>query len=204
MRSAFITSWQKALQVKSFGTKCIISIILLAICGIVSPIIFQFIQQREGLLLHDIVLKWLPSIDLSLYIFVLLYLLILMAVGSLVRTPHELIIAVQAYIILTTFRFIMLLLVPLEPPTGIVELGDPLVEYLFYQQSITKDLFFSGHTSLIFLLALSASGPARRVLFFGTLPLALMLLVQHAHYTVDIVAAPVFAWLAFSLSKKIP
>ena len=205
MPSPFVTAWQKALQVKGFRIKCLISVVLLAICAVVSPIIFQFIQQREGYVLNDVVLTWFPSLNLSSYIFILLYLLIVSAVISLSHYPHALMNAIQAYVILTIFRFITLLLVPLNPPVGIIELTDPLVDYLFYQQSITKDLFFSGHTSLIFLLAFSTPpGVLRRILFLGTIPLATMLLLQHAHYTIDIIAAPVFAWLVSLLAKRIP
>src|SRR5689334_14883131 len=101
-------TWQIALQVKGFRVKCIISILLLAICGIVSPMIFQFIQQREGTILHDAFLNLFPSIDLSLSIFILLYLIILVALVSLIKRPHQLLIAIQAYSFLTVFRFITL------------------------------------------------------------------------------------------------
>ena len=205
MPSPLVTTWQKALQVKGFKIKCLISIGLLVVCAIVSPIIFQHIQKREGYELNDVVLNWFPSLDLSVYIFILLYLLILSAVVNLFHHPHAFLKALQAYIILTILRFITLLLVPLNPPAGIVELVDPLVDSLLYQQSVTKDLFFSGHTSLIFLLALSSPrGPIRQVLFLGTIPLAVMLLLQHAHYTVDIIAAPFFAWVAWLIAKRIP
>jgi hypothetical protein len=30
-----------------------------------------------------------------------------------------------------------------------------------------------------------------------------MLLIQHAHYTIDVLAAPVFAWLAIFASRKV-
>jgi len=95
--------------------------------------------------------------------------------------------------------------VALNPPPNIIELIDPFVQYLFYQQSVTKDLFFSGHTSLLILLAFVIPSPScRLVLFVGAGIVACMLLIQHAHYTVDIIVAPFFSWLALTLSRKIP
>ena len=204
MPPPILQRWRSALQVKSFRNKIIISGLLIGVCAFIAPILFQFIQEREGPTLNDYLLHWLPVYDLSVWIFTLIYILILLSVTSLLQSPDLFLKTLQAYIILTIFRFITMLLVPLNPPMNIIELNDPLVQQFFYQQSITKDLFFSGHTSILILLALSvANSRLKVVLFSGALIVALMLLIQHAHYTVDVVLAPLFSWLAFVLAKKI-
>jgi hypothetical protein len=205
MPSPFITRWRSALQVKSFRNKIIISGILLGACAFIAPTLFQFIQQREGPTLNDYILLWLPVYDLSVWVFTILYLLILTGVIFIVQNPNLFLKTLQAYIILTILRFITMLLVPLNPPLNIIELNDPLVQEFLYQQSITKDLFFSGHTSILVLLALSVTNNRLKVvLFSGALMVAFMLLVQHAHYAVDILLAPFFSWLAYTIAKKIP
>jgi hypothetical protein len=205
MSVSIIKAWKTALEVKSFRLKSIISATLLILCALSAPYFFQLIQERDGYILHDYLLAVLPSIDLSYWIFILLYIFILYGVTSLLYTPNQFLIAVQAYILLTIFRFITIFLVPLDPPAGIIELNDPFVQYFLYQQSITKDLFFSGHTSLLLLLAFSMpSARARYILFAGSILVATMLLIQHAHYTIDILAAPVFTWLVWALAKKLP
>ena len=205
MPPSILQRWRLALQVKSFRNKIIISGLLIGVCAFIAPILFQFIQEREGPTLNDYLLHWLPVYDLSVWIFTLIYILIVLSVISLLQNPDLFLKALQAYIILTIFRFITMLLVPLNPPLNILELHDPLVQQFFYHQSITKDLFFSGHTSILVLLALSVSNNRLKfVLFSGALIVAVMLLLQHAHYTVDIVLAPVFSWIAFVLAKKIP
>ena len=182
MSSSIFQRWRSALQVKSFRNKFIISGILIGGCACIAPVLFQFIQQREGPTLNDYLLLWLPVYDLSVWIFTLLYILILLGVISILQNPHLFLQTLQAYIILTILRFISMLLVPLNPPMSIIELNDPLVQQFFYQQSITKDLFFSGHTSILVLLALSLTNYRLKVaLFSGALIVALMLLVQHAH-----------------------
>jgi hypothetical protein len=200
-----VTRWRSALQVKSFRGKIIISCILLVGCAFIAPLVFQFIQQRTGFTLNDYILNWLPVYDLSLWTFVLLYFLILLGVVALLGTPQQFLVTLQAYIILTILRFITMLLVPLDPPLQIIELQDPFVQRFFYQQMVTKDLFFSGHTSLLVLLALSVPVVLiKRILFFGALMVGLMLLLQHAHYTIDVLLAPLFSWLAITLANKIP
>lgn len=204
MSVSIIKAWKTALEVKSFRLKSIISGTLLVLCALVAPYFFQFIQERDGYILHDYLLTLLPSIDLSYWIFILLYILIIYAVVSLLYTPHQFLIALQAYIVLTIFRFITIFLVPLDPPAGIIELNDPFVQYFLYQQSVTKDLFFSGHTSLLLLFTFSVpSARSRYLLLTGSILIATMLLFQHAHYTIDILAAPLFSWLAYILAKKL-
>ncbi len=204
MLSHIATRWRSALQVKSFRIKIIIAGTLLGLCAFTAPILFQFIQEREGLILNDYLLNRLPAHELSAWIFILLYILIFSGIFSLLLSPYRFLLALQAYIILTILRFATILLVPLEPPLHILELHDPFVQHLFYQQSVTKDLFFSGHTSILVMLAFAVESPRLRVaLFTGAFVVASMLVLQHTHYTIDIVAAPFFAWLAVFLAKKI-
>lgn len=202
---SIIKAWKTALQVKSFIIKSIISGVLLVLCAITAPIFFQFIQKREGYILNDYLLNLLPSVDLSYGVFILLYLLIFVGVRYLLVRPQLFLVTLQGYIILTVLRCITIFFFPLDPPSDIIELNDPFVQYFFYQQSVTKDLFFSGHTSLLLLLTLSVqSTRLKSVLLAGSCLIAFMLLLQHAHYTIDILAAPFFSWLALSLAKKLP
>ena len=196
--------WKSALQDKSFRNKFIITAGLLALCAVVAPYIFEYVQQRNGLILNDYLLNRFPACDLSFWVFLVLYIFILPGVFILVLEPMRFLQGIFAYVIITVLRFITLLLVPLDPPVNIIELRDPLVQYLFYQQSITKDLFFSGHTSILILLGMTmAAWWLRLTYFLGALIIAVMLLVQHAHYTIDIIAAPFFAWLSVALSQRI-
>jgi hypothetical protein len=205
MLSPILIRWRSALQVKSFRNKFIISCLLLGACAFIAPALFQYIQQREGPTLNDYILAWLPVYDLSVWVFTLLYILILTGVIFLLQDPTLFLKTIQAYTILTILRFITMLLVPLNPPLNIIELNDPMVQQLLYQQSITKDLFFSGHTSILVLLALSVTNNrVKVVLFSGAFIVAAMLLIQHAHYAVDVILAPLFSWLAYTIAKKVP
>src|SRR5687767_5328773 len=120
-----VSHWRSALQDKRFRNKILIAAILLALCAYVAPIFFKYIQQREGLVLNDYLLNKLPAYDLSVWTFVLLYILILSAVISLAFNPQLFLLTLQAYIILTLLRFVTILIVPLDPPLQLVELIDP-------------------------------------------------------------------------------
>jgi len=96
-------------------------------------------------------------------------------------------------------------LVPLEPPIGIIPLRDPFVEGAFYDNKVlVKDLFFSGHTSNMVLLTLFMDIKwIKIILVFASAAVAYLLLVQHVHYAIDIIAAPFFAYLAYRAAIKI-
>jgi membrane-associated phospholipid phosphatase len=69
---------------------------------------------------------------------------------------------------------------------------------------LNKDLFFSGHTATLFLIFLYLPGqPARRVFLPVILTVAMLLLLQHVHYTIDVVAAFPFAYAAFRMVRHL-
>ena len=82
---------------------------------------------------------------------------------------------------------------------GILPLHDLFLKNTFYcQEVLLKDLFFSGHTASVFLLYfLIPQKWVKRVLLAGGLTLGFLLMHQHVHYTIDIVAAPFFSWIAY-------
>jgi hypothetical protein len=204
MLSAAVRAWRIALQDKSFRIELTMSVIGLLVCAWVAPRIFQHVQNRPGRLLQDYVLDLLPAIDLSIWIFTILYVLIVICILALLTHPLKFLITLQAYVLLTLIRFNTMHFFPLEPPVNMVVLNDPFVQYFFYQEVITKDLFFSGHTSILVLLGLGLPFKRlRTIILTGAGIVGMMLLVQHAHYTIDVLAAPLFAGLAFFAVKKL-
>jgi hypothetical protein len=92
-------------------------------------------------------------------------------------------------------------LLPLDPPQTMIPLTDPFVEYFGTGISLSKDLFFSGHTSTLFLLGLTMQARRwRTFFFFCTAAVACCVLIQHIHYTVDVFVAPFFAYASYRLA----
>ncbi|AMR28391.1 hypothetical protein A0257_15695 [Hymenobacter psoromatis] len=165
------------------------------------PGFFQHIQQRSGgLLLPDPLLRLLPHHDVGTLIFVLMYGAVVVGVGWLLVHPRLFLRGLWALLLLLLMRMLTIWLVPLVPPLDILPLSDPLLARLFHtspSEAITKDLFFSGHTSTVALLALAARGWWRRGLAVLMVLVGVLVLVQRVHYTYDVLAAPLFAWLAY-------
>jgi membrane-associated phospholipid phosphatase len=102
------------------------------------------------------------------------------------------------------FRMIAMYLLPLDPPPAMIPLQDPMVEFFGTGKLLTRDLFFSGHTSTLFLLFLVTPRGILKSLFLGcTILVAVAVLVQHVHYTIDVFAAPFFAYAAVKLADRI-
>jgi len=168
------------------------------------PGFFLHIQAKPGLRMPDPLLDMLPSMDISVPLFVFLYAVVAIAVVALSRYPLVFLRAAQAYVMLLVLRMITMALVTLEPPPGLVELEDPISTFFYPgQRPFSKDLFFSGHTATVFLLHLAfPTRIGRRLLLVATVLVGLAVLVQHVHWTVDVLAAPFFAWLAWWLSAR--
>jgi hypothetical protein len=83
----------------------------------------------------------------------------------------------------------------------LITLHDPFVSLIAYDTStFAKDLFFSGHISTLLVLVFPEPEKRFRMIKTAvTLVVAGMLLVQHIHYSIDILAAPLFTYVAFWL-----
>ncbi|WP_460622699.1 phosphatase PAP2-related protein [Hymenobacter tenuis] len=199
-------SWPEAWRYTKFRHQLLLVLGGLLLLATLLPRFFAWIEARPGYQLPDPLLAALPAYDVSGLAFGVIYLGIGLGVATLLPRPQHLLRALLAYLLLHGFRCLMLALLPLEPPTGLVLLHDPLVDQFFYAAPvpITKDLFFSGHTATLFLLALAVPRGWRRwVLAAGTFIIGVLVLVQHAHYTYDVLAAPLFAGLSFWLARKL-
>jgi hypothetical protein len=127
------------------------------------------------------------------------------AILILVREPDRLLMAAQGYAVMVVLRIAAMWLVPLEAPPTLIPLKDPFVEFFGGMAgTLNKDLFFSGHTSTLFLLFLNVPGvAARRVFLICTLAVAGCVLVQHAHYAVDVLVAFPFAYAAYRIVRRL-
>jgi membrane-associated phospholipid phosphatase len=64
-------------------------------------------------------------------------------------------------------------------------------------------LFFSGHTANLALLAFMVDIKwLKYILGICTFIVAVLLLVQHVHYTIDVLVAPFAAYISYKLAKS--
>lgn len=94
----------------------------------------------------------------------------------------------------------------LPPPPGVIW-RNPGFPALLVTYSVGNDFFFSGHTALAVLGAIEATmlGPAWLSVIAASIALGEMLivLVLRAHYTMDVVAGALAAFLAASVAGRL-
>jgi hypothetical protein len=198
-------AWPTAWQQPSFRYRLLLTLALLF--GLVAnlPRFFAWVQARPGTLLPDPLLTLLPVHDVSWFTFIIIYLSVGFTLLYVLPRPYLLLRLLAAYWLMQVARVGLLTLLPLEPPPGLLPLRDPIIDTFIYVAAgpITKDLFFSGHTATVMLLALGVGpGVRRRWLLAATTAVGLLVLIQHVHYTYDVLAAPLFAWGCYWLAGR--
>lgn len=176
----------------------------LIIVLIALPFFFQYIQNRQGPLLNDWVLNRLPAYDVSIPIFAVIWGLAILTIVRALQNPDILLTLLWSYVLVTITRMLTIITVALDPPVDLIELVDPISNSFYGAEFVTRDLFFSGHTSTVFLMYLCLRHRTDKALaLMGTILVGIMLLVQHVHYTIDVMAAPIGTYLVYLLGKKI-
>jgi hypothetical protein len=160
------------------------------------PPFFQHIERRPGIQLHDAVLARIPAQDVSVYIFMIIWGMGLLTLVRAIANPAIYVRYVWLYIVICLTRLLTIMLVPLAAPAGLVELVDPLTGVFYGHAVVTKDLFYSGHTATLITMYFCLEKRSDRILsIIATCIVGCLLLVQHVHYTIDVLAAPVFVFL---------
>lgn len=197
-------TWQFAWEYPAFRVKFILGLLVLFLILFYAQDFFLFIQARNGVLIDDWVLSRLPAHNVSRYIFLIINPAIGFFIWRIIKNSSMCITALWGYVFLCMARMITILLIPLEAPVNLVHLTDPFLVLVYGPHAITKDLFFSGHTATLCLIGLCLENKNEKmIIFFAAAILAVLLLVQHVHYTADVIAAPVFSYIFWYLGKKI-
>ena len=161
----------------------------------------DFIEGRPGSVLADPVLNIFNPLEVTWFTFGIIYVSVIITVLRLSWQPSQLLITFQAYIFIAVARMASMYLTPLDPPPMLIPLEDPFVQSVS-TGVLTRDLFFSGHTSTMFLLFLSCTNRKMKIFFLvGTILVGLLVLIQHVHYSIDVVAAPFYAYTCYKISS---
>ena len=189
---------------KGRRTEFIVTILLLAIILFIFPNFLAYVEGRQGVTLADPVLELFNPIDLTWLTFGLIYISLIVALYSFAAKPEILLLALQSYSLLVIFRMMVMYSAPLDAPERLILLNDPFVQFFGSGEVLTKDLFFSGHTATLFLLFLISDKKHLKIIFLiSTVLVGIAVLLQHVHYTIDVLAAPFFAYSSYKLAKII-
>ncbi|MDZ7899557.1 MAG: phosphatase PAP2-related protein [Arcicella sp.] len=198
--------WKTALSNYSFTVKLLVTIAIFIVGALQFPTYFSHIQKREGRVLNDYVLNYLPAQDVSTPIFAIIYGLLIYMLCRVLTKPNLFLLFALTFVIETVFRMTTIYLFPLNQPQNLVILHDIFSELLIYGDSepITKDLFFSGHTATMVMIWLFVEKPLEKIVArIATIILASLLLIQHVHYTIDVFGAFFFTYLSYLIAKQI-
>ena len=198
-------AWTEAWRSRTFRAHALVTPIALAATLNLLGHVLPWVERRTAVApLADPVLALLPPRDLTWLTFSLIYAGLIVGLARLLTRPRALVTGVQAYVVLLLLRMLAMYLTPLAAPPGMLPLRDPFAEFFTSTSLLTKDLFFSGHTSTMFLLFLAVPGREAKALFlFCTVTVGSALLWQHVHYAADVLAAPPFAYLAFHIASRL-
>jgi hypothetical protein len=196
-------TWKNAVSTSVIRIKLIAGLALLAALFLIFPVFFQYIQQRQGPVLYDFVLNNIPAVNLSVPLFMCIWIPGLLMAYRAVKSPSIFITFLWSFLFLSGFRLSTITLCNFNPPRGLVALTDPLLSRFYGNSTVTKDLMFSGHTATIFLIYLCLEKQSDRlVALTASILVGIFVLIQHIHYTVDVVFAIPFALLAWFLGIK--
>lgn len=196
--------WVEAIRNPVYVRKLMIAVITIIACLSVLPVFFQVIEHREGPVLKDAFLNLVPGRDVSYGIVAIIWGLMILSIVRCVQSPRLTLLFLLGFCFFFLTRFITISLFPLNPPPDLIILFDPLSNSFYGKNFVTKDLFYSGHTASQFLIFFALPKKTDKLLALtGSILMGVLVLIQHIHYTVDVIAAPVFAFFCYFVAKKL-
>lgn len=160
-----------------------------------------YAARMAGPTVGDLLLAYLPTVDVSWIYSYGAYLFGLIVVAAGVTQPSRAPYLLKSIALFITVRAGFMVLTHLGPPPGMTMASVPFPSYL----SSGSDYFFSGHTGLPFLLALLFwDRPGWRALFLSaTLIGATAVLLGHIHYSIDVVAGLFITHGIFLIGRRL-
>jgi hypothetical protein len=200
----FVDDWQRALRNREFRSQLLVTLAVLVVTLLLLRSFMSYIGARMGAVLEDPVLGLFPPASFAWVTFSLIYAGFLLGIASLVVHPFSFLLALRAAVIVIILRAVCQFFLPIDPPPDAIPLADPFIRIPGFRPVIARDLFFSWHTALLTLLVFVVQWrDLKIILVLLTLIVSVLMLVQHAHYTIDLLAAPCFAYAAYGLAKWI-
>ena len=199
-----LSAWRDNLQSSDYRKKLIVGVSLISLILLSLPFFYQAIEQRNGIQFNDYLLEILPSYDLSLFIFIVIWSMTLLTFSRFKQDPNLFLTFLWGFILINLSRFVSIGLIPLDAPRDLIPIIDPISNQFYGPKFITKDLFFSGHTAAMYLMFLCLKKRTDKILALtATILVGFAVLLQHVHYTIDVVMAPLITYFIWIGAKKI-
>lgn len=197
-------NWRNGWSNKAFRVNLISGVLLMIVLLIFTYHFFFYIEHLPGgTVLNDWVLKKIPPEDVSLPIACLEASVVIIFLFRSTTNPNLFVTFLFGFILILFFRIVTIYITQYRPPVGLIELKDPIAGTVYKSGFIKRDLFYSGHVAILYLFYLCSDKKRDKYyILFAVISVAILLLVQHVHYTIDVLCAPFFAFGCFWLTKR--
>jgi membrane-associated phospholipid phosphatase len=197
-------NWNIAFSNPHFRNRFLVSVVVLIVILTGFASLLAYIETRQGHTFYDPILNFIKPRDVSDFIFFVTYSAAIIGLIYAFLSPYKFLHLIQMYGALTLLRVVTLFFIPLEPPTAIIPLRDQFLTHTFYAgNEHLKDLFFSGHAATLFLFYFFTINKTLKYTFLAAaISVSIGVMVQHVHYSYDVIAAPIFAYIAFRVITK--
>ena len=198
-----MTTWKNVRSDRQLLVRFGVATIGLAVALVAYTQFLTRIEQRQGVAFLDPLHVLFAPVDLTWVTFSMVYGAVLGAGIVLLREPLALLWAMQAYTMHALLRMTMMWALPLDPPITMIPLIDPVVSAVTSGGApLTRDLFYSGHVGTLVVLSMVVPQRwARRALAILTTLVGIAVILQHVHYTVDVLVAPFVATIAARITR---
>lgn len=200
----FRNNWSVALQEKYFALRFAANAIVCASLYMMMVHFLAWNRLTPGAILNDPIQRFFVPRDFSTIIFSITYSCAILFILYIIARPRDFYYVARAFLVVFLLRGVFIVLIPLIPPTDTIILHDPFLDFLVGEnKDILNDLFYSGHMAdlcIFFLCCRSLWLKSFTVL--SAIAVAIMLVWQHVHYTVDVIGAPFFAYICYAVFVK--
>ncbi len=192
--------WKDLAQDKEFIKSLIIGFLLLVLSLIINYIAGTYATEKASLPVTDIILSNIPVFDVDgifIYGSIIFW---IFAIVVFFYNPKKIAFGLKSIALFVIIRSIFISLTHLGPfPTQMVVDNVSL----FNKLTFGGDLFFSGHTGLPFLLALTfwQEKYLRYIFIISSIIFAAVVLMGHLHYSIDVLAAFFITYAIFHMAE---
>lgn len=167
-------------------------------------------ERKDKVQLSDRILSVIKNTkDTSRYVNMATYSLVLSWIITTILQSQSVAKVLQgllSFFYVSMFRMLTMYLLGLRAPSDTQPLVDKITEAATETVALKDDLFFSGHTALLFLPVFFIQETTfvglviKTVHLFGVLSVMYAMLLSKVHYPVDMVVAIPFSYFAYQLS----
>lgn len=206
----FLTTWYEQwkglLCERPFRISLMVGIIIALSANIANYYASVFSASKEVLSASDIILDYLPTIDLSyFYVFGMYFIELVVVVYPLFFRPELAPFTAKMVGAFFIIRSFFIILTDLGAPINFYNLPQLDHDWEMNRYLYLNDLFFSGHTGFPYLGALLfwENKKLRYLLLGMSFAMAVTVLLMHVHYSIDVFSAYFITYSIYKVSDKV-